>query len=338
MQKEQFEKLLEHSEGRIIDYKKIMYDFSNDPDKGHLYDFIKDIISFSNTIRSETSYIVIGIKYQSGEYDFFGLQNDIDEAELQAKAKAKIHPKPYFNYHIVNYNEKKYGVFEFPVHKHETLLSSKFDYKNKVGAGIPYHRIGSMNESVDAKTAIEIHEWLKSLPSINDANIHSDEINNFLYDCTDSENKLTDIIIDVYSYAKKNRLNNLLDFCKDELSGIAKDVDKKYRYLKLPFSVGRFEPYQGMILTPHSLKVELEKYNNYYTDYLYLGFSISDIENKLIELSNSKLFVYLDTTLKTNNPKWKGSDQNITFYLFHDNYKEMVNNIRKELIRLLMEV
>lgn len=53
-----FESLIWKSESSSIDFKRNQYNIINDFDKTNTAKFIKDIISFCNTIRTESAFII----------------------------------------------------------------------------------------------------------------------------------------------------------------------------------------------------------------------------------------------------------------------------------------
>ena len=56
-----FENLISRPESTILDFKREQYKIINDESGIKTSGFVKDIISFANTIRTETAYIIIGI-------------------------------------------------------------------------------------------------------------------------------------------------------------------------------------------------------------------------------------------------------------------------------------
>lgn len=56
----QFEKLINNPESTFIDYKKEHYKLINGTQEDTAQ-LIKDIVSFCNTIRKQTAYIIIGV-------------------------------------------------------------------------------------------------------------------------------------------------------------------------------------------------------------------------------------------------------------------------------------
>lgn len=79
--KDRFETLLKNPEGWILDFKAEQYILDND---GRKASFVKDILSMANTVRNETSYIVLGIKVEAdGRKKRLGIKAHLDDACLQ---------------------------------------------------------------------------------------------------------------------------------------------------------------------------------------------------------------------------------------------------------------
>jgi hypothetical protein len=82
----EFENSRERPQSTILDFKKDMYDFSNDQDHRKSAEFVKDIISFANTIRAESAFVIIGIKeLPDKSKECHGSTSNIDDAVLQDK-------------------------------------------------------------------------------------------------------------------------------------------------------------------------------------------------------------------------------------------------------------
>ena len=101
MDKDLFEVLINKPEGRLIDYKALNYDFST-KDKAADAKFVKDLISFGNTVRDTSAYIIFGIKEANGTKSLIGIDSFPDDSIFQQKAASKISPVPYFSaMHII---------------------------------------------------------------------------------------------------------------------------------------------------------------------------------------------------------------------------------------------
>ena len=141
--KTKFKMLIEGQESSVLDFKSKMYDFSNK--EKATSDFVKDVICMSNTIRKEDSYIIIGVEEKNdGKKELHGLDMDIDDAILQDKVKDKVYPRPNFSYYTMTYEEKQFGIIEFPVTKYSTPLTPTSKLKG-LEVGKVYYRQGTSN-------------------------------------------------------------------------------------------------------------------------------------------------------------------------------------------------
>ncbi len=339
-----FENLLERSESSIIDFKREMYDFDNDNNQKKIAKYIKDIISFSNTVRTESSYIIIGVdKKADNSFDLIGIDKNIDESILQAKAKDKIFPIPVFSYYIIKYKDLSFGVFEFPIHKYQTPLTPTKDLSG-LRIGMAYYRKGSSNEEAFGTILIHINEWLKSLPNEDEKNIITnsiaDSVSELLIKAANIEYKLSILIVELLSFSKKHNLTSLTEFCTLELKGIdykEKIEEKKFRFQNTIYCIGRIEA-RNMNPTQQIIINYLKGTNNYYVYNRFYNESISEIENYLIQLKPVTSYgqFFSNTSKLSPNEKKKGKD--ITFFMFYDTYYQLYSNIRQEIIETLIKL
>ena len=107
----QIQSFLERPESSLLDFKEEMYNFKNDYEFKETAKFVKDVISFSNTIRVETGYILIGIREtKEFPHEIIGLKNSIDDSILQEKIKDKIFPRPLFAYYEIMMKDKRIAL------------------------------------------------------------------------------------------------------------------------------------------------------------------------------------------------------------------------------------
>lgn len=157
---EAFEKLLSNPESSVLDFKTEHYDFSSDQ---KIARFVKDVICFSNTIRTQSSYIIIGVKEEAdGNKTLLGIQSHIDESIFQDKVKSKMYPLPVFSYYTLNYENKTFGVFEFPIHKYSQPLLATVKMAG-LEPGKVYYRSGATNSEALFHESKNIVDWLSSL-------------------------------------------------------------------------------------------------------------------------------------------------------------------------------
>ncbi|MCD6017258.1 MAG: ATP-binding protein [Bacteroidetes bacterium] len=334
-----FEKLLQKSEGRIIDFKREMYDFSNDPEKKEIHSYVKDVISFCNTIRNEPSYIIVGVKdLGGGQRDMVGLEHHIDEAELQAKVFNKVHPKPLFNYHLVNHHSKTFGVFEFPLYKYEMLLTSTVNYKQTLKIGTAYYRNGSGNVEIPLLEAIKINDWLRTLPAPADENIQLINKQNLLAKANDNNTKLSKVLSEVLAFAENYNKSELKEFCLEQIAGIKKDFNREnlfYRGSQIFFCTGHVNQINSFA-TIGTVANYLQNNNNCYTYKFLMQDSISNLESNISRTENDKGFVKINSTTLSIDPNFKPK-ANITIFISHNNYIQVYNGIRQALIELLLK-
>jgi predicted HTH transcriptional regulator len=93
MTEEKFLELLTEPESSILDFKADLYDFSNDREGTVLGKFVKDVISFTNTIRETSAYIIFGIReLPDSTKEKVGISKHIDDAILQDKIQSTCLP------------------------------------------------------------------------------------------------------------------------------------------------------------------------------------------------------------------------------------------------------
>lgn len=163
MNLDKLNELLNDSEGKILDFKRDFYDFSGVTKEERLDKdaaFIKDVISFANTKRSKTSYIIMGFDESSRTVS--GITNFLDDATMQQKIKDKTNPIPQFKVFIQEYQGKNLGIIEIPiVHYPEPCKVTKKMKGLEIGE--VYHRRGSSNSIANHHELVEIHNWLSNL-------------------------------------------------------------------------------------------------------------------------------------------------------------------------------
>jgi hypothetical protein len=189
MNTERFEKIINKPESSFIDFKKEQYSFSDDKTEIKTAEFIKDIVSFSNTIRAETAYIILGIRVkENGTKELLGINKHIDDAIFQEKIKDKVYPKPHFLYYTYAYQNKLFGIIEIPIYKYSEPI---YPVKKMKGLDIGriYFRRGSSNSEAIGKEIILINNWLINLPENSTTKNINNRISELLMGIT-SRNKL----------------------------------------------------------------------------------------------------------------------------------------------------
>jgi hypothetical protein len=227
---ELFQKLLLRNESQTLDFKAKMYDFQ---EKSAILDMTKDIVTFYNTPREQSAYIIIGVKEDSyGIKDEIGVDQFYDDATLQTMFKSDwVNLKPSFTYHAIEYNGLKFGAIEIPVEKMGLCTFNKS--VSKISQGVVYYRNGSVNEIASAEKTTFISNWFGNRTIRSDEiqedrtwTIFKDRMNNF----KDNKNYilLTDLTIEDFGKHGPEPLANLqwttiIDFnAKSETDGLLK--------------------------------------------------------------------------------------------------------------------
>lgn len=166
MTEELFRKLIELPESKILDFKK-EYDLDGGnkaEKKDKLAELIKDIISFTNTPRNETAYILIGIEENEEKKKILhGLTTYTDDAILRQKIKDKLDPVPDFNYDpAFEYEGKRYGIIEFLLPQHDRPCMVRENMKG-LKVDTIYFRRGTCNDEAKPHEITEIYNWFKQL-------------------------------------------------------------------------------------------------------------------------------------------------------------------------------
>jgi len=335
---EEITKILEKPESSTLDFKEDLYDFSNDRDLKNTAKFIKDVISFSNTIRNEKGLIVFGVKETTGNtFEFIGLNKSIDDSILQEKVKDKVFPRPYFSYYELSYNEKKIGILEFPVTKYELPITPVIKMKG-LETGKMYYRSGSSNTEANGIDAIRINDWLKSLPGNLKLSL-TDKVSEILKRLTLNQEKLSVIITDLLNISKIHKLPGLESFCSAQISGIKQDESDmhKYRIQKVFISVNGIEtnPQSFVDITTNMVKKEMEKDDSFHEFRMLFSQSIVRIEELLNKFDSNKTYA----TLKMSSQRIFGKgNYDINVFFFDNNIEGVYNNIRQKTIDELMKI
>jgi hypothetical protein len=343
----ELESLLKASESSTLDFKREMYNFDDDKDDKKLAKFIKDIISFSNTVRTETSYIIIGVGINAdGSKELVGLDKYMDESLLQAKVKNKVFPLPQFSFYTIEFQGKTFGVFQFPIFKYSRPLAASVKIKG-LEVGMFYYRHGSSNEQAIGDMVINISDWLRTLPEqvyIESNNDYSVEMGQLLKRATNKNELLSEIFADALIVGKRYKLNQLIDFCSDELKGITQDDlnnnkgDYKYRLQNVVWSFGKFEPnpfFRGT-LRPSDIINTIKAGQKQYEYKMLFTHSLIAIESFIEKSEADKTYSHFQSSAKKMIPEYKGKDVETTIYLFNDNYTSVYKNIRQKLIDVLV--
>lgn len=338
----EFERLISKNESSILDFKGELYDFKNDKNNNVTAKFIKDVISFSNTIRTETSFIIFGIQeLDNGEVEFRGINGKTDDSIFQDKVKDKVIPRPIFSFYTIKYKEKLYGILEFPIEKYEMPIVATINNLRGLEAGKVYYRNGTSNTEATAYDVIRINDWLKSLPEKKELNSLNEKISQFIKELTKAELKLSVIISDLLNFSKQYGYEELMKFCQDQIGGIKSNDGSDYRYREQKVVVSwneiNINPYSYIKPTAELVRSEMLSQEGFFEGKILLHHPIIEIESAFERFKNEPNSYGI---MKTDSKTLLGMQKKhiLFLYVFPDNYYSLYRNIRQKAIDLLMKL
>ncbi|MFK7748576.1 MAG: helix-turn-helix domain-containing protein [Kordia sp.] len=337
----EFEYLLSKSESSTLDFKRELYDFENDRTSNSTAKFVKDIISFSNTIRNESAYIIFGIGESDDKIELNGISKSIDDSILQEKAKSSIFPSPEFAYYTLQLDNKNFGIIEIPIKKHELPLSATKKLKG-LEVGKIYYRNGSSNTEANGMDAIRINDWFRSLPGSLDYNSINDEVSGFITRLAGKNEKLSVIMSELMALGKKHNLTELTTFCSAQFKDMNSEMEEhhKYRVKKVFGSMlkAEFNPNPYTTITQDKLKAELNENKDFYRVSLFFHQTLIEIENNISRITRTSGVSIAVLTTNTNNFLEMDKDYPFYLYLLEDDYETIYSTIRQKTIDLLMDI
>ncbi|MHB8882438.1 MAG: RNA-binding domain-containing protein [Thermodesulfovibrionales bacterium] len=168
MTSEEFEKLLQRNENETIDFKSAMYVFggSGEEQKERKAKFLIDILCMWNTPREAPAYIVMGVnKHIDGTYDLIGVDQFVDDANLQQQLHDSVYPVPSVEVNSVTYQAKKFIVIVIPLDRKKGPILPTKDFGGILKRHQVYHRLGSRNSLADQSAQHIIYKWfLQEVP------------------------------------------------------------------------------------------------------------------------------------------------------------------------------
>lgn len=335
-----FEKLLNTTESLTLDFKRKEYPLLGDKNGDETAKFVKDITSFTNTIREESAYIILGVDASKFPYELVGIEPTIDEGIYQAKVKDKVYPVPKFSYLTFIYRDLTFGVIEIPIHKYPEPVTCRDKHK-----GIEPHQVyirrGSTNELAYPREVIDISDWLRSLPS-EPTSSTTEEISNILGLINDKENNFSMYLPRVLKLAKEIGNIRLEKLARYELNGWKSFQDNTFspdhRSITVFISLIKIERanYYGDNKIAQLWK-DLEKHEDYYEHNLIYGDSINEIENMLANYRLNGIEQFNSINMSGSELFPDSSLTKYTFYVYWNYYiiNRLYSNIRQMFIKEL---
>lgn len=128
--------------------EQALFDWKTDvcAKKGKWYEFIKDISAIANGTAQHDGYIFYGVNPNQSDV-IIGIQNHLDDAQLQQIVNKRLRPAVDFLYYEVTFNGKTVAVVHIPVsHKRPHIISCDFE---NLREGQIFIRQGSSTRGID---------------------------------------------------------------------------------------------------------------------------------------------------------------------------------------------
>ena len=335
-----FSSLILKDESSKLDFKKTQYKVLKG-EENELAKFIKDVISFSNTIRETTSYIIIGIEEVNRVKIHCGLDNYIDDAIFQDKIKDKVNPKPHFKYYSFEYNDIRYGIFEFPLIRYAQPILALTRMKgleiNKV-----YFRRGSTNSEADSVETININNWITNIISPSSLKEINSQISKLITEINLNE-YYSPFLSTALEISKEIKNDILIEFCNGELLGWNKNngyTNCEHRTLKCLWSFNTISHAIYRKGTPIEIMWAELKTKGFHEDEIILGDSVNQIEFQIKENKKGEGNKYITYPIKASEKlphikEYRENDYDLYQFWNENDIKKMYNNSKQKFIELL---
>ncbi|MBB5638909.1 hypothetical protein HDE68_004847 [Pedobacter cryoconitis] len=339
-----FETLTRSPESSILDFKERCFDFAGNKEHEDAK-LVKDILSFSNTIREESAYIIFGIAENQGKIELTGITGFPDDAILQQKVKDKIFPRPKFKSYSYVYQGLTFGVIEIPVHAHTEPLSSPIKMKG-IEIGKVYLRQGSSSSDATGREVIEISKWFESLQiKLSSNNILASQLADAIVVLSDRNQALSIGLSLCIGLAIKLNNPDFERFCYLELTGYTEDFDQygsfaDHRIMDVvatPLSI-RLNPnfsLSGDALLKHMLTKE-----HFSEERFFFNKSINEVEGAISFLreKNDKALAAYEIDDKLMYPESDRINGKVTLYMGLSMFNNMYERIRKIALKNLLDM
>jgi hypothetical protein len=338
-----FSDLIESPESRLLDFKREHYKLIGSQND-QSYKLLKDIISFCNTIRDESAYIIIGVGENEGSIDLVGINDPIDDNILQSKMKDKAYPRPDFLYYNYEFMGKIFGVIEIPVKQYEEPIMPTVKMKG-LEIGKVYHRQGSTNVEANGREVIQIHNWITSVRSISTIGDTTDKITELISRLGIKTEPLSAVLATGIKLGEQLGDKNLAVFCKNEIDGYrgvdSNTVNLNHRKVRIFLSRARIknvQSFNGMGI--NGFWEELKNDSDFQETEVVLNDTLHDIEDTLQRQKSLGENSYITITraakgLFGGNIK---KDYPVYIYTGYDSYNNIYLNIRKKITRMLLDL
>lgn len=120
------EELLFEEESSTLDFKQEQYAYANAEDY-QKSELLKDILAFANAWRRNDAYILIGVEeVKGGKSIVLGIDNDLDDADLQQFVNSKTQRPLIFEYKNTLIDGKRIGIIKIPINERPIYLNKDY--------------------------------------------------------------------------------------------------------------------------------------------------------------------------------------------------------------------
>ncbi|EHQ26715.1 hypothetical protein Mucpa_2600 [Mucilaginibacter paludis DSM 18603] len=339
-----FELLLSSPESNTLDFKEKSYRFDLNKDTEDAK-FVKDLLSFANTVRVVPAYIISGVRSSEGQNFPVGIDSFTDDAILQQKVKGKIGPAINFLSYTFSYRNLLFGIIEIPIKYYPEPLSATLKLKG-IDAGIIYIRRGSSNSEASGREILEIANWMKSLMIKNDLEPVQEEISALIQDFSDHKILLSTSFNKTFKLLKKVQQSELQEFCIKEITGYkneeAEAMDTAtYRMGLVIVSPYEVEPSWIGFRTSDQVIDEMKRSDGFQDMKLFFNQTLVELENKIRsmkEKNNQAVATFSDSSKKIFPHMDTMPDGTIFVYIGLASFLNVYEGIRKAAIKRLVNL
>jgi hypothetical protein len=338
-----FEELINSHESPTLDFKKDHYKLIGGTEDD-LAKFVKDIVSFSNTIRENTAYIILGIEEIEFTKNLIGISDPIDDNILQSKIKDKVYPKPHFSYSNFEHLNKVYGIIEIPIRKHIEPIMPIIKMKG-LEVGKVYFRRGSTNVEANGREVIEINNWITNLPDIIEKSEIKTRILEVITKINDNKTPLSVLLTDGIVIGNVPGYEDIGSFCKNEIKGYYGEYldndslinhRKESAYIS-PLKIDNVKGINGYNI--NNFWSDLDSHGGFFKTTMFFNESISMIENTISEfLKTGKDGFSTKKVPADNYPMLKPLNYDfVYFYTGLNNFNNVYLKTKQKYLNMLLE-
>ena len=281
---------------------------------------------------------------KNGQKVLVGLQDRVDDAFLQDKIKDKVFPRPNFSFYTINYDQKEFGVLDFPVTKYSTPIYPTVKIKG-LEIGRIYYRRGTTNTEAIGHEIITINNWLQGLPDLKDEDSLQEQINGLIKRLTTGTERLSTVLTDTLLVARRYKLNELIDYCSTEIRGVQKsqsdlsqdNLQYRVQTIKVSLDNVRINPH-SYLASESFVKTEMEKNDDFFDFRIMFPQSVTEIESCIDRFNPTTICMTISMSSRQLFADENGKDYKVIGYAFKDNYLNLYRSIRQQTIDKLMNV